>query len=136
MCEGRTVKLACGHNLIHYKSRCKKNCEIPEGEILSIHDSCSACHIKPNLIKQHYEQLQLEAQKEYLLAHREGRFDDLRKISRLMEERRAAEFREFGDARRKGKAYVQVVWPGCQEEQQYVSQNFQEDWSFLPTSAP
>ncbi len=67
--------LPARHDLIHYKHRCEKQCEMPSGEQLFIHDSCSECHIKPDLIRKRYERLHEETQNEYRLARREGRLE-------------------------------------------------------------
>ncbi len=131
MCKGKTVKLACGHNLIHYTSRCGEQCDIPTGETEFIQDSCSECHILPDLIRKRYEKLQEETQKEYRQAHREGRFEDLHEIERCMKARRVDEFQELSEARKRVRSCPQVIWPGCRDDDQYVARGLYEDWSFM-----
>ncbi|KAH8900055.1 hypothetical protein GQ53DRAFT_758172 [Thozetella sp. PMI_491] len=106
--------------LIHYRRRCPNMCAVPIGEQEFIQDSCSECHILPDLIRKHYDQLLEDAQKEYRIAYREGRLDDLRELERRMKARQVEEFEELSEARRRARFCPHVIWPGCREEDQYV----------------
>lgn len=43
MCKGYTYDLKCGHQLIHYATRCPLTCSIPSGPREPLNDTCAPC---------------------------------------------------------------------------------------------
>ncbi|KAK3390325.1 hypothetical protein B0H63DRAFT_519557 [Podospora didyma] len=122
MCTGDTVKLICGHSLVHFRTRCEKKCDTPKGEVSSIHDTCASCHPEMRIaqLNRNHALLMREATEHYSAATKEGRSDDAKQLKKYMQDlrvKREGDVEKWNELGRGG--LDNVIWPGKDEREEW-----------------
>ncbi|KAH9887837.1 hypothetical protein F4778DRAFT_786206 [Xylariomycetidae sp. FL2044] len=74
MCSGRNYRMACGHTLSHFKTKCSRGCTEPEGPEKSVEDTCANCNpsYRITLIRRRHAHLHAKFMEEFERHQREG----------------------------------------------------------------
>lgn len=118
MCTGKTTHLVCGHALVHFKTRCERECHFPIGPIAHIKDTCASCdpEYRINCLNQEYHQPMVNLKSQHSSALREGRNSDAAKLERQLNETNWELTKLIAAARRTGwNCDGEVIWPGKRE---------------------
>jgi hypothetical protein len=124
MCTGYTYDLVCGHQLIHFATRCSESCSIPSGPRKPLNDTCAPCtpSFQRTNIARKYDDLRCKHMRAIRLAQADGDRDAEAKVTKQMAQdqaERTAARAKVSDLRRKlaggGQA---VVWPGKMKEKE------------------
>ncbi|KAK0701849.1 hypothetical protein B0T26DRAFT_795561 [Lasiosphaeria miniovina] len=88
MCTGYSVQVVCGHTLMHFATRCLKNCAAPEGPVSFIHDTCAKCHpefVMKNIRERYYtERERIMARYRHAVSYNLG--DEAERLTQVLED--------------------------------------------------
>ncbi|OIW28402.1 hypothetical protein CONLIGDRAFT_375209 [Coniochaeta ligniaria NRRL 30616] len=126
MCIGYTYDLVCGHQLIHFATRCPESCPIPSGPRKPLNDTCAPCtpSFQSTNIARKYDELRAKHMRAIRVAQADGDREAEAEITKLMakdQAERTAEMAKVWDLRRKlrvAEGGQTVVWPGKNDEKE------------------
>ena len=118
MCEGAVTLLRCPHLLVHFATRCGRNCELPNGPRFELGDTCAACHpsYRVHVINVKHELERAELMAQLRLAVEEKRTQDQRDITHRLTLAQNQCIQDVIAAKRLRTPLEGVIWPGKTED--------------------
>jgi hypothetical protein len=97
MCTGYCYDLVCGHQLIHFATRCTLNCTIPSGPRKPMNDTCAPCapSFQETNIQRKYDNLRQKRMETFRLAQAAGDRDGEAKATAQIAQDQAARTAEI-----------------------------------------